>query len=119
GDRAFAPPPRAARVVALRTLVPVSEVLMRRSVLPLALSLLVLMTGAKARIPAVPARQPSPAGSSLVDVTVHEGTSMAVALSPDRTTLVIDLQGGVWTLPAGGGTAKRITDEYNDARQPS
>jgi Tol biopolymer transport system component len=92
---------------------------MRRSVLPLALSLLVLMTGAKARIPAVPARQPSPAGSSLVDVTVHEGTSMAVALSPDRTTLVIDLQGGLWTLPVGGGTAKRITDEYNDARQPS
>jgi hypothetical protein len=47
--------------------------------------------------------------AALVDVTVHEGTSMAVALSPDRTTLAIDLQGGLWTLPVGGATARRIT----------
>jgi Tol biopolymer transport system component/imidazolonepropionase-like amidohydrolase len=65
------------------------------------------------------AAQTRAASGALVDVTVHEGTSMAVALSPDRTTLVIDLQGGLWTLPVGGGTAKRITDEYGDARQPS
>ncbi len=54
-----------------------------------------------------------------VDVVVHEGTSMAVALSPDRTTLAIDLQGGLWTLPVSGGTARRVADEYNDARQPT
>jgi Tol biopolymer transport system component len=54
-----------------------------------------------------------------VDVVVHEGTSMSVAASPDGRTLVIDLQGGLWTLPATGGTAKRITDVYNDAREPS
>jgi Tol biopolymer transport system component len=53
------------------------------------------------------------------DVTVTEGTSMAVALSPDGTTLAIDLQGSLWTLPATGGKATRITDEYNDARQPT
>src|ERR1700712_4254196 len=52
-------------------------------------------------------------------ITVHEGTSMAFALSPDRTRLVIDLQGGLWVLPIAGGTAQRITDEYGDARQPS
>ena len=53
------------------------------------------------------------------DVTVHEGTSMAVAVSPDGRTLAIDLQGSIWTLSADGGVAHRITDEYNDARQPA
>ncbi|MGQ0643639.1 MAG: amidohydrolase family protein [Gemmatimonadaceae bacterium] len=51
-------------------------------------------------------------------ITVREGTSMAVTVSPDGRMLAIDLQGSIWTLPARGGTAKRITDEYNDARQP-
>src|SRR5262249_11871194 len=54
-----------------------------------------------------------------VVVTVHEGTSMAIALSPDERTIALDLQGGLWTMPAGGGQARRITDEYGDARQPA
>jgi Tol biopolymer transport system component len=53
-----------------------------------------------------------------VNVTVSEGTSMSVAVSPDGQTLAIDMQGSIWTLPASGGTAKRITDLFNDARQP-
>lgn len=53
-----------------------------------------------------------------IDVTVHEGTSMAVAVSPDGKMLAMDLQGSIWTLPATGGPAKRITDVFNDARQP-
>jgi Tol biopolymer transport system component len=53
-----------------------------------------------------------------INVTVSEGTSMAVAVSPDGKTLAIDLQGSIWTLPAAGGVAKRITDVFNDARQP-
>src|SRR6266508_4065603 len=52
------------------------------------------------------------------DVTVSEGTSMSVAVSPDGRTLAIDMQGSIWTLPAAGGAAKRITDVFNDARQP-
>ena len=44
---------------------------------------------------------------------------MAVAVSPDGKTLAIDLQGSIWTLPATGGTAKRITGLFNDARQPA
>jgi Tol biopolymer transport system component len=55
----------------------------------------------------------------LIDVTVHEGTSMSVAASPDGRTLAVDLQGSIWTIPAAGGTATRITDVYNDARQPA
>src|SRR5262245_7752308 len=68
-------------------------------------------------IAALVAQPARPSGS--VDVTVHEGTSMAVAVSPDKRTLVVDLQGGLWTLPIAGGAARRITDEYGDARQPS
>jgi len=92
---------------------------MRRRHLLFALSFLSLIFGAANKRAAIVDAQQSPSGTSLVDVVVHEGTSMAVAVSPDRSTLVIDLQGGLWTLPVGGGTAKRITDEYNDARQPS
>jgi Tol biopolymer transport system component len=61
---------------------------------------------------------PAPAPAH-IDVTVHEGTSMSVAVSPDGRTLAVDLQGSIWTLPAAGGTATRITDIFNDARQPA
>jgi Tol biopolymer transport system component len=54
-----------------------------------------------------------------IDVTVHEGTSMSVAVSTDGRSLAIDLQGSIWTLPASGGPAARITDVFNDARQPT
>jgi Tol biopolymer transport system component/imidazolonepropionase-like amidohydrolase len=56
--------------------------------------------------------------AALIDVMVHEGTSMSVAVSPDGRTLAVDLQGSIWTIPSTGGAAKRITDVYNDARQP-
>ena len=56
--------------------------------------------------------------AALIDVTVSEGTSMSVAVSPDGKTLAMDMQGSIWTLPASGGTAKRITGLFNDARQP-
>lgn len=54
-----------------------------------------------------------------IEITVTEGTSMSVAVSPDGRTLAIDLQGSIWTLPATGGPARRITDVFNDARQPT
>ncbi|MFO1248836.1 MAG: hypothetical protein U1E93_11580 [Alphaproteobacteria bacterium] len=53
-----------------------------------------------------------------VSVTVDEGTSMSVSVSPDGRMLAMDLQGSIWVLPATGGVAKRITDVFNDARQP-
>jgi Tol biopolymer transport system component/imidazolonepropionase-like amidohydrolase len=54
-----------------------------------------------------------------VEVTVSEGTSMSVGVSPEGRTLAIDMQGSIWTLPASGGAAKRITDLFNDTRQPT
>lgn len=66
-----------------------------------------------------PATAPAPAAApATVDVTVHEGTSMSVAISPDGQTLATDMQGSIWTMPARGGEMKRITDVFNDARQP-
>ena len=38
-----------------------------------------------------------------ISLTLREGTSMAAALSPDGRTLMIDLLGSLWTLPATGG----------------
>jgi Tol biopolymer transport system component len=57
--------------------------------------------------------------SAFVDITVSEGTSMAIAVSPNRQTIALDLQGGLWTIPATGGAARRLIDEYYDARQPA
>ncbi|MFT4030824.1 MAG: amidohydrolase family protein [Siphonobacter sp.] len=54
-----------------------------------------------------------------IQVTLTEGTNIAMALSPDHSTLVMDLQGTLWTLPFGGGKAKAITDGLGDCRQPS
>ncbi len=65
------------------------------------------------------ARQARPAAPAAIDVTVQEGTSMSVAMSPDGRTLAIDLQGGIWTVPAAGGAARRVTGIYDDARQPT
>lgn len=53
-----------------------------------------------------------------VRVTVSEGTNMAAAVSPDGSRMVLDLQGTLWTMDAGGGEARAITDMYYDARQP-
>ena len=57
-------------------------------------------------------------GQQQVSLTLREGTSMAAALSPDGRTLMIDLLGSLWTLPSSGGAARRVTDEFLDARQP-
>src|ERR1035441_5804417 len=65
-----------------------------------------------------PAKRPTPQASE-VDVTVTEGTTFAVAASPEGQTLVTDLLGSLWTIPAQGGSAKRITEIVLEAKQPS
>ncbi len=54
----------------------------------------------------------------IVQVTVREGTSMAIALSPDKRQVAIDLQGVLWVVSVEGGAARAVTDEYGDVRQP-
>ena len=67
----------------------------------------------------VAARQARPAAPAAIDVTVQEGTSMSVSVSPDGRMLATDLQGGIWTVPVAGGAARRVTGIYDDARQPT
>src|SRR5712691_4143161 len=66
----------------------------------------------------VATRVGTPSEAVPIDVLVHEGTSMAVAVSPDGHMLAMDLQGSIWLLPVTGGLATRLTDLFNDARQP-
>src|SRR6516162_6547236 len=54
-----------------------------------------------------------------VRLTLHEGTNIAAAMSPDGQTIALDLLGTLWTMPAQGGAAKAITEIFLDARQPS
>ena len=63
-------------------------------------------------------RAQQPAGGA-AHLTLHEGTNVAAALSPDGRTIAIDLLGTLWTMPAAGGIAKPITDISMDARQPA
>ena len=64
------------------------------------------------------AQAPSVQPPKTINITVHEGTSMAVSVSPDGKMLAIDLQGTIYVLPASGGAAKPVTDLFNDAHQP-
>jgi Tol biopolymer transport system component len=79
--------------------------------------LLIAGQAAAAATPAVPMPVLRSTGKPF-PVTVHEGTSMAVSVAPDGRLLALDLQGSLWILPVEGGHARRITDYFNDARQP-
>ena len=51
-------------------------------------------------------------------VVVKEGTNVKVTLSPDRKTILMDLQEALWTLPFKGGMAKRLTDPFLEPAKP-
>ncbi len=85
--------------------------------LSVAMAVVLGATGAAAEPGPLDKAKVSP-GDVIVDVSVTEGTSMAVSVSPDGRQLVADLQGSLWIMPAAGGPARRITDIFNDARQP-
>jgi hypothetical protein len=40
-------------------------------------------------------------------ITVHEGTDFSVTVSPNHQTIIMDLQGLLWSLPIGGGKAPK------------
>ncbi|MGH6780756.1 MAG: TolB family protein, partial [Sphingomonadaceae bacterium] len=51
--------------------------------------------------------------------TVDEGTNFAAAMSPDGTSIAIDLQGELRLVPAGGGRAAMLVELPDEARLPS
>jgi len=89
--------------------------------LAIAGSVAILHAQSPAPKPAAPRRPVAPVArvsAPPVDVTVREGTSMSAAISPDGRTIATDMQGSIWVMPASGGEMTRITDVFNDARQP-
>jgi len=85
----------------------------RRQLLPRTLSILA------ATALAASAFAVAPGGERTGAITVHEGTDMALAVSPDHKTILIDLQGMIYALPASGGQAKQITSAVFEASHPS
>lgn len=59
----------------------------------------------------------SAAGQEIV-ASVSQGTNMALTLSPDGETLVVDLMGQLWSMPATGGGAQPLLPAENSARNP-
>lgn len=57
-----------------------------------------------------------PAGK--VSFTTDEGTWLSVDVSPDGQSIVFDLLGDIYTLPIGGGEARRIIGEMSFESQP-
>ena len=51
-------------------------------------------------------------------ITVHEGTDMAVTVSPDHKTILMDLQGLIFSLPFSGGKATQVTGPYDEESHP-
>jgi Tol biopolymer transport system component len=51
-------------------------------------------------------------------ITVHEGTNLAVTASPDHKTILMDLQGMIYSVPFAGGTATRVTGPLVEASHP-
>ena len=60
----------------------------------------------------------SAAGGEERIVDVSQGTNIAVALFPDGESLVVDLLGRLWRLPATGGGATQLTPDDEAARLP-
>ena len=85
---------------------------------PLKYLSIALLSACAVQAYAQPANLPPPGGEKPIAFDVHEGTSMSVSVSPDGKWLAVDLQGTLWIIPAKGGRARRITDYFNDARQP-
>lgn len=55
----------------------------------------------------------------LAKINVDEGTWMNVNISPDGQTIVFDLLGDIYTIPATGGQAKALTSDIAWQMQPS
>ena len=52
-------------------------------------------------------------------VVLHQGTDMALHVSPDHRQIAIDVVGTLWTVPIAGGGARQLTEYELDLAQPN
>lgn len=58
------------------------------------------------------------AAGQVTHVKVSRGTNIAATVSPDRSTIVFDLQGVLWSIPMAGGTATPLTHPFLEPARP-
>src|SRR5438309_2226268 len=56
--------------------------------------------------------------TSTTTVVVTEATNSAAAVSPDRRTIVMDVQGVLWSFGCSGGSGRQLTDPLLEAARP-
>lgn len=64
-----------------------------------------------------PAKAGAASGGGKV-ITFSEGTDSEVTVSPDQKTMLVDLQGLIYSLPMAGGEAKQLTGVLDEASHP-
>ena len=65
----------------------------------------------------LPACANAPSNTETLSIDTREGTVLAFDLSPDGRTIMFDLLGQLWTLPAAGGPAQPLTDAVRDVAE--